>query len=87
MKQLIWEPTAVEDLTYWKQTDLKKYQKILELCESICLEPTIGIGKPEPLKHELSGCWSRRIDKKHRLVYRFDGHTVYILQARHHYGG
>jgi len=87
MIDLKWLPTAAEDLTYWKTNNVKKYNKILALCDSICIDPKSGLGKPEPLKHELSGCWSRRIDKTHRLVYRFDEDdaTVYMMQARGHY--
>jgi toxin YoeB len=85
MRELKWEPEAVVDLKYWKSTDLKKYQKILTLCKQICVCPVSGIGQPEPLKHKWSGCWSRRIDQQHRLIYRFDEETVYIIQARYHY--
>lgn len=87
MIDLKWSPTAAEDLAYWKTNNVKKYNKILVLCDSICIDPKSGLGKPEPLKHELSGCWSRKIDKTHRLVYRFDedDETVYMMQARGHY--
>ena len=85
MRKLEWSPTARKDLTYWQATDMKKYHKILEICRNITVVPHKGIGKPEPLKHEWSGCWSRRIDKEHRLIYRFDEETVYILKARYHY--
>jgi len=87
MINLKWSPTAAEDLAYWKKNDAKKYRKILALCDSIRMDPKHGLGKPEPLKHELSGCWSRRIDQKNRLVYRFDDddEMVYILQAGGHY--
>lgn len=59
--------------------------RILELVEAALREPHAGIGKPEPLKHELRGCWSRRIDQEHRLVYRVEGEEVVILAARYHY--
>lgn len=80
-----WSPTALQHLSFWQQTDPKKYAKILKLCEQICLTPTIGIGKPEPLKYEFSGYWSRRIDRYNRLVYCFDDDTVIIAQAYAHY--
>ncbi len=85
MRKLKWEPEAVTDLKYWKITDLKKYRKIMTLCEDACREPTTGLGKPELLKYKCPGCWSRRIDKEHRLIYKFDDDTVYIIQARYHY--
>ena len=59
--------------------------RILELVEATLREPHAGIGKPEPLKHELRGCWSRRIDQEHRLVYRVEGEEVVFLAARYHY--
>lgn len=85
MRNLEWSPTARKHLAYWQETDMKKYHKILEICRNLIIDPQRGIGKPEPLKHEWSGCWSRRIDKEHRLIYRFDDKTVYVLQARYHY--
>jgi len=85
MRALKWEPEAAEDLAYWKETNIKKYNKIVALCQNACIDPKKGLGKPEPLKHEWSGYWSRRIDKEHRLIYRFDDETVYIVQARYHY--
>lgn len=59
--------------------------RILELVEATLREPHAGIGKPEPLKHELRGCWSRRIDQEHRLVYRVEGEEVVFLAARYHH--
>jgi toxin YoeB len=85
MRKLEWSPTATEHLAYWKEKETKKYHKILTLCQNACIDPKKGLGKPEPLKHEWSGYWSRRIDKEHRLVYRFDEETVYVVQARYHY--
>jgi toxin YoeB len=78
-------PTALNDLEYWRKNNLKKLKRIVELCVDICKDPQKGKGKPEPLKFNLTGCWSRRIDKEHRLIYRFDDGTVYIIQARYHY--
>jgi toxin YoeB len=79
-------PTAIDDLDFWRKTDQRKLKRIITLCIDACKHPQEGKGKPEPLKFNLSGSWSRRIDKEHRLVYRFDDETVYILQARYHYG-
>jgi toxin YoeB len=61
-------------------------RRIVELIEEAAKSPFTGRGKPEPLKHELAGCWSRRIDVEHRLVYRVAGDEVFILACRFHYG-
>ncbi|WP_373513400.1 Txe/YoeB family addiction module toxin [Persicitalea sp.] len=77
---------ANEDLAYWKKTNNRKVLKrIRALIESLLENTFEGIGKPEPLKHDLSGCWSRRIDREHRIVYSIDGNTVEILSLRGHY--
>ena len=76
---------AKQDLAYFKQTDNQRYDKIKRMLEQICTTPTTGIGKPEALKYEWSGYWSRRIDKKNRLVYRFDDDFIYLVQAKGHY--
>jgi toxin YoeB len=85
MRKLQVMPSAIEALKYWKQTDDKKYQKIKKMLEQICAMPKTGIGKPEPLKHKLTGLWSRRIDQANRLVYSFDDEYAYLWQARYHY--
>ncbi|MFY9988866.1 MAG: Txe/YoeB family addiction module toxin [Chthoniobacterales bacterium] len=74
-----------EDLSYWQETKPKLAGKILKLVQETIREPFAGIGKPEPLRHELSGCWSRRIDREHRLVYRVDKEKITFLQCRYHY--
>ena len=62
-------------------------RRLIKLIEATARDPFAGIGKPEPLKHALAGCWSRRIDGEHRLVYRvLDDGTLVVLQARYHYG-
>ncbi len=76
---------AWEDYLYWQQNDKKILKRINTLIKDIQRHPFEGIGKPEPLKHELSGRWSRRIDDKHRLVYRVEGDIIYIQQCRSHY--
>ena len=73
---------AEEDLEYWKNHNPKMLEKIQHLIESIKTNPFSGIGKPEPLKHEISGYWSRRIDIKHRIVYKVHNKIVYIAQCR-----
>jgi toxin YoeB len=79
------DPQAVEDLAFWIRTRSRTALRVLELVEAIPREPHVGIGKPEPLKHRLRGCWSRRIDQEHRLVYRVEGEQVVLLSARFHY--
>jgi toxin YoeB len=73
------------DLEFWVRTDRKIALRVIELVEAVIRGPFQGIGKPEPLKHELAGCWSRRISPEHRLVYRISGARVDFLQARYHY--
>jgi len=74
-----------EDLVHWVQTDRKIASRILELVEAVMADPFQGIGKPEPLKFVLAGCWSRRITQEHRLVYRVGAERIDFLQARYHY--
>jgi toxin YoeB len=83
--RLVFDPTALEDLRYWIDKDRRKALKIITLVEVILKDPFEGIGKPEPLKFELSGCWSRRIDQEHRIVYRVDKGEVTVLACRYHY--
>jgi toxin YoeB len=74
-----------EDLRYWIETDRKIALRALDLMAAILADPFAGIGKPEPLKFELAGCWSRRITQEHRLVYCVTVERVDFLQARYHY--
>ncbi|MBF0211253.1 MAG: Txe/YoeB family addiction module toxin [Desulfamplus sp.] len=74
-----------EDYLYWQATDRTLLKRINQLIKDIEREPFKGIGKPEPLKHQLSGFWSRRIDAQHRLVYSFSDETIFIAQCRDHY--
>lgn len=74
-----------EDYLYWKATDRTVLKRINLLIRDIEREPLAGIGKPEPLKHQLTGFWSRRIDSQHRLVYAVCGDTLCIAQCRDHY--
>ncbi len=74
-----------EDYLHWQQFDKKILKKINELLKDISRSPHDGIGKPEPLKHALSGFWSRRITDEHRLVYRVEGKVIQVAQARYHY--
>ena len=76
---------AWEDYLYWQKTDKAIVKRINGLIHDIQRSPFDGIGKPEPLKHALSGFWSRRINDEHRLVYSVDGNVFRIAQARYHY--
>lgn len=77
--------TAYEDYNVWEATDKKIFKRIKELIKDISRNPFEGIGKPEPLKHELSGYWSRRINDEHRIVYKITDNMLYILSCREHY--
>ena len=76
---------AWEQYQYWLNTDKAKARKINELIKDCMRNPFKGIGKPEPLKNELQGFWSRRIDKEHRLVYKFENNELTIISYRFHY--
>ncbi len=78
-------PQFREDLAFWIKTDRKAALRTLELVEAIVADPFVGIGKPEPLRFELAGCWSRRINQEHRLIYRVTKDRIDFLQARYHY--
>ena len=77
--------TAFEEYNYWCENDKKIVKKIKELIKDICRNPFEGLGKPEPLKHELSGCWSRRITDEDRLVYKVSDEMILIYSCRTHY--
>jgi len=74
-----------QEYLHWQQTDKKILKKINTLIRDIKREPYEGIGKPEPLKYELSGCWSRRITDEHRLVYQVSSYSILIISCRYHY--
>ena len=83
--KLIFAENAWEDYLYWQKTDKKILKRINTLIKDITREPFEGIGKPEPLKHALSGYWSRRINDEHRIVYKILGDSLLIAQLRFHY--
>lgn len=85
MRSLEFDAAALEDLSWWIQQDRKKAQRIIRLIQESQTDPFGGIGKPEPLKHELSGCWSKRIDDEHRLVYQVLDEKIRLLACRFHY--
>lgn len=74
-----------EDLLYWVKTDRSVAVRVLQLAEAVLRDPVAGVGKPEPLRFHLRGCWSRRITQEHRLVYRVGESRIDFLQARYHY--
>lgn len=76
---------ALDDFYEWESTDKKIFKRIKELIKDITRNSFEGIGKPEPLKHVLSGYWSRRINDEHRLVYKISDNTLYILSCKEHY--
>ena len=84
-RESVFHPEFREDLRYWVEADRKVALRILQMVEAVLRDPFSGIGKPEPLKYVLAGCWSRRVTQEHRLVYRVSGNRVDFLQARYHY--
>ncbi len=85
VRSLEFDPLAFEDLAWWVQQDRKIALRLIKLIKEVQRTPFSGTGKPEALKHELSGCWSRRIDQEHRLVYEVKDDKIRILACRYHY--
>jgi toxin YoeB len=85
MRKLLWDESGWEDYLYWQANDKKILFRINDLIKDTQRNPFTGLGKPEPLKGNLSGCWSRRINEEHRLVYMVKEDCIYILQSRFHY--
>ena len=83
--RLVFSEQAWEDYLHWQKTDKKLVQRIHALIKEISRTPREGTGKPEPLKHALSGYWSRRITDEHRIVYKVVDGDVLIAQLRYHY--
>jgi len=82
---LIFSENSWKDYLYWQRTDKKILKRINLLIREIQRVPNEGIGKPEPLKHGLSGYWSRRITDEHRIVYKVNDNSIFIAQLRYHY--
>ena len=76
---------SIEDMVYFAKSQPKLLSKIVNLLESISKSPFEGIGKPEPLKYDFEGCWSRRIDQEHRLIYFIKDETIQVISFRGHY--
>jgi toxin YoeB len=85
MKKIIFEGSAFQDFNEWAIQNKKLYQRIVNLIKDILRQPESGIGKPEALKHELSGYWSRRINDEHRLVYKVEDEAIIIASCKYHY--
>lgn len=85
MRKVVFEGTAFQDFTDWAVIDKKIYNRIVALIIDSLRQPFSGIGKPEPLKHELKGYWSRRINDEHRLVYKVDTDAITIASCKYHY--
>jgi toxin YoeB len=84
--QIAFTPTAWAQFQELLNVDRKLFVRTLDLIDAVSRNPFEGIGKPEPLKHQLAGSWSRRINDRHRLVYRVEGKVVTILACLYHYG-
>lgn len=86
MRDIILKQQALDDMKHWSLNDVKLLRKIFDLLESILRDPFQGIGKPEALKGDLRGYWSRRINDEHRIVYSVTANSVIIVSCRSHYG-
>lgn len=84
-RQLLFVPDAWSDYLYWQEQDRKTLRRLNRLIEDARRTPTEGVGKPEPLKGNLSGYWSRRVNETDRLVYRYTDEQVIVIQCRGHY--
>ena len=83
--KITFSDTANRQFEYWQKHDKKIFKKILELIEAVVQNPFQGIGKPEALKHDFRGYWSRRITKEHRLVYKVSENSILIASCQYHY--
>lgn len=85
MRRIVFEAGAFEDFNGWAASDSRIHRKIVQLIKDASRNPFTGIGKPEPLRHELAGYWSRRIDDEHRFVYTATDEALIIISCRYHY--
>lgn len=85
MRRISFEVNAFNDFNNWAKTDKKNYKRIVELIKDTIRSPFSGIGKPEALKHELKGYWSRRINNEDRLVYKITEDEIIIISCKYHY--
>jgi len=84
-RAIVFDPAFLDDLLWWIKTDGRLARRTLELVQAVTSDPFQGVGKPEPLRFELAGAWSRRITQEHRLVYEVHDDRIVFLQARFHY--
>lgn len=84
-RDAVFQREFLDDLRYWVKTDRSVALRILDLVDATLRDPFAGVGKPEPLRYLLAGCWSRRVTQEHRLVYRISAERIDFLQARYHY--
>lgn len=85
MRNIIFDKNAIEDLEWWILNDIRIAKKLIKLIKDLSRSPFEGIGKPEPLVGNYAGCWSRRINQEHRLVYEVFDKEIRILACRYHY--
>jgi toxin YoeB len=85
LRRLLWTPAAWEDYVYWQGQDRKTLKRINALIQNTMRHPFEGLGKPEPLRENLAGFWSRRIDDTHRLVYTVEKNDLAVVACRYHY--
>lgn len=85
MRDIIFKGTAFDDFNEWNKSDKKTFNKLVKLIEETRRNPFTGTGKPEPLRHQFAGCWSRRINDQHRLIYIVTDDSIDIVSCRFHY--
>ena len=85
MKRIQFEEDALKQFHEWERTDEKIFRRIIELLDDARQNPFKGIGKPEPLKHQFKGWWSRRINRQHRLIYKVSGDALIVIGCKYHY--
>ena len=76
---------CAKELSEWKRDNVDVFKRIQKLIQAVAVDPFRGIGKPEPLKYDLGGLWSRRIDRKNRLIYSVQGEDIWIISFKNHY--
>lgn len=85
MKSILFSGKAYQELIEWAETDYDLFEKISQLLKDISRDPFKGLGKPEPLKHDLKGYWSRRITQEHRLIYKLEDNIIKVISLKGHY--
>jgi toxin YoeB len=85
MRDIVFRGSAFDDFNDWSRADKNTFKRLIKLIEEARRNPFVGIGKPEPLKHQLAGCWSRRINDKDRLVYIVTDVAIEIISCKFHY--